>query len=55
MRKLVRAAQWKGNAEMDEICAIFTRYLTTPTVNTTERIRHGELKEDGVTLIKEKT
>ena len=44
-----RAAKWQGNLELEEICSIFTRYITTPTVRTTERIRAGELKEDGVT------
>lgn len=39
---------------MNEICKIFTQYIVGPTVQTTEKIEQGLLKEDGVTPIKQK-
>lgn len=32
------AKKWKGKADLEEISKIFTTYLTTPTVGSTEAI-----------------
>jgi len=51
MKAIARSVQWQGQPDMEEMCAIFTRYMTTPTVKTTEKIRQGILMEDGVTKV----
>ena len=30
LKSLERASRWRGRAELEEMCAIFTRYMTAP-------------------------
>ena len=46
-------AGWKGDKDMDEICRIFSTYLTNRTVRTSQLINEGKLEKDGVTETKE--
>ena len=45
-------AGWKGDKDMDEICRIFSTFLTNRTVRTSELINEGSLEKDGVTETK---